>query len=310
MLLQPSGPAADLLTQIKRSKAFKRSRIQTRGKGECNKLIIGIGQVHPVLTGRFERFQARRIANVQAEIFSLSRYLHDHHEVGSFGQEGYGGKGHARLQKDLLTELKSAAKNDRGVKPTLQLIAKKWRRALRKGKKDQIVALSSALNGLALLQALDSDVTIFPIEQADVHSAVGDAIVKLSRQISELEKSSTYQSVLRKGGKGLTTEEYKTALTRNKLIKQFNKTLAHPERDRAILREVLKHSDGPVTAFVLGTGHRSNFLTLAAKSLPDGYLLVWVTPPSLWWHKAMLKRITWIVLLGLMVLMVAALRTT
>jgi hypothetical protein len=309
MFFRPSGPAAQMLKQLRKDAALKRFRVQTRGKGECTKLIIGIGQVHPVLSGKFERFQARQIANVQAEIFTVCRYLSRSQEVMSFGQEGYAGQGHARLPQDALTKLKAAAGDRTGVKRVLRSTASTWRKALHKGDAKQAASACMCLNGIALLQALNKGITMFPIEQKDVHSAIGQSIARLQHELHQIETSSLFQSVQRKGGKGLTKAEYESAVMRNKLIKQFNKVIAHPERDRSILREVIKHSDKDITVFILGAAHRSGFLTLSAKTLPEGYMLAWLTPPSLWWWKALLRRTMWIAIVASMVVMGVTLRT-
>ena len=309
MFFRPSGPAVDTLKQLRHSHVLKRFRVQTRGRGNCKKLIIGIGQVHPVLSGKFERFQARRIANVQAEIFEISRFFLRKYDVESFGQEGYAGKGLARLPQETLTQLRAAAGNRKGVKRVLRSTASAWRKALHKGDIKKATTTSTSLNGIALLQALDKGVTMFPIEQKEVHSAIGQSIARLQHEISQLEMSTLYQSVQQKGGKGLTKEEYESAVMRNKLIKQFNKTITHPERDRAILREVIKHAQKDITVFILGAGHRSGFLTLASKSIPDEYLFVWLTPPSLWWWKAMLRRIGWVTIIIIFLLMLSSIRT-
>ena len=293
MLFGVSGPAVETLNQIRRSPACSKFKIHTRGRGECTKLIIGIGQVHPVLSGKFERYQARRIANVQSEIYEICRFLSRSNHVMSFGQEGYAGSGLARHPKQMLSQLKAAAGHRAGVKRVLRNTASIWRKALHRGDTKKATSSAAALSGIALLQALDRGVSMFPIEQADVHTAIGKNIAKLQHEIRQLERSSLYKSVQRKGGKGLSKEEYESAVMRNKLIKQFNKTIAHPQRDRAILREVIKHAKGDVTVFILGTGHRSGFLSLTKKNLPKGYVFAWLTPPSLWWWKATVRRILW-----------------
>lgn len=308
MFFGPSGPAVELLCRIRSTSACARFRVQTRGKGECTKLIIGIGQVHPVLSGRFERFQARRIANVQSEIYEICRYFSRHNHVSSFGQEGFSGTGPARHHPHMLSQLKSAAGHRRGVKRVLRSTAFAWRKALHRGDTKKATSAAAALNGIALLQALDRGVTMFPIEQEQVHSAIGKNIAMLQHEIRQLEQSSLYQSVQRKGGKGLSKEEYESAHMRNKLIKQFNQNLADPERDKAILHEVLKHAHGDITVFILGAGHRTGFLNLTAKSLPKGYVFAWFTPPSLWWWKAMLRRAGWLLVLLLSVLMMMSVR--
>ena len=84
------------------------------------------------------------------------------------------------------------------------------------------------------------------------------------------------------------------AMRRNRLVKEFNKMLRHPERDRAIFREVCDHAaDMPVTAFVLGQGHRQAMLRLARKHAPRDVLFLWITTPVLWWWRAMRQRIGW-----------------
>ena len=309
IFFRPSGPAVDTLKQLRKSSALNRFRVQTRGRGECTKLIIGIGQVHPVLSGKFERFQARRIANVQAEIFTVCRFFSRQHHVMSFGQEGYAGQGPARLPQETLKQLKKAAGDRTGVKRVLRSTASAWRKALHKGDAKKAASTSMTLNGIALLQALDKGVTMFPIEQKDVHSAIGQSINRLQHEIHQIETSSLFRSVQQKSGKGLTKEEYESAVMRNKLIKQFNKVIAHPERDRAIMREVIKHAKTDITVFILGAGHRSGFLTLAAKILPEGYVFVWLTPPGLWWWKATLRRIGWVIIVAAALMMVVALRS-
>lgn len=306
-----SGPATQTLRRLRRSTALRRWRIQTRGRGECIHLILGIGQVHPVLSGRFEWFQARRIATVQADIFELCRYLVKHYRVSSFGQEGLSsddsGPMRARMGDALLFEITHAIK-DRGVRHYLRTVATRWRKALRKGDREVAAHATAALNGLSVLQAVDPKVTIFPIERRDLHGAIGEAIDTLSREIQKVEASTAFQSAQRKGGKGLTKQEYKAALTRHALIKQYNKTLSHPERDRAIQKEVLKHMGDRMTVFVLGQAHHTNQLTFAARTMPDGVLFVWLTPPGLWWWQALLWRIGWAISIILLLMLMLSVR--
>ena len=294
MFFRPTGPAAESLHALKRKPGLKRLKFAVRGKGNCDKLIIGIGQVHPVLTGKFARFQARRIANVQAEIYEACNALYDFAHVTTFGMEGYSGKRKARFPKAFLLQMQMASGRRREVKSVLRGVANRWRKALNRGNENDTGTYASMLNALTVMQALHADVSMYPIEQADVHGAIGVAITQLQQEIAKIETSAAYRSCQKKGGKGLTQAEYEAAKTRNALVKQFNATLKHPERDRAILREVLKHADSPVTVFVLGTGHRSGMLSLTAKHLPDGYLFAWASPPSFWWKKAMLYRVGWV----------------
>lgn len=281
------------LHQLKKAKPMRRVRRTVRGRGECRQLIIGIAQVHPVLSGKFERFQVRRIANVQAEIFSICRYLHDKHGVSSFGQEGYGGTGRARLPKKFLQHMRQSRGDKLAEKSTLKDAAYKWRKALHAGKTKESETYAAMLNALTVLQAVEPAVTVYPIEQADVHGAIGESLKALHIAIAEVESSKAYASAKRKKGKGLTQAEYDAAETRAGLIEQFNQVIRHPQRDKAILRQVLNHADGPITVFVLGAGHKSGMLKLAKKHLPAGTAFAWLEPPRLWWWKALLHRAFW-----------------
>ena len=167
--------------------------------------------------------------------------------------------------------------------------------ALKLGNEKEIVKYATVLNGVGILQALKSDVSVFPIEQKDVHGRIGEGISKLQDEMVRVEASKEYKSVQYKKGKGLTKKEYNAAMHRNALVKEFNRALAHPERNRSIFREVLEFSEHhDTTVFVLGQAHRSGILSLANTHLPSGTLFVWITPKELWWWKAMVNRVVWI----------------
>lgn len=302
------GPAAAMLQQLRRAPLFRRAHIEARiGKGTLARLIVGIGQVHPVLSGKFEGFQAHRIAATQAWIFRACAFLKERFGVSSFGQEGFSRVGSqliaARLDEAILAEWKTALRDPADADCFLHATSDRWRRALRRGNGEQAAKESTALNGLALLQALDPAVTIFPIEQRRVHGLIGDQIDALQQEITRVEASSAYQAGSAKGGKGLTKEEYDALVRRNALTQSFNKTLTHPERDRSIFYEIIRNAErSPLTVFVLGQAHRPAQLRLAREHAGDDALYVWITPPMLWWWGAVLRRIGWTILTGLVLL--------
>jgi hypothetical protein len=291
------GKVADALRSLKHHPAFRRARFQIRsGRGEATHLLIGIGQIHPVLHGRFERFQARKIAKTQAWIFHACTALREQINVTSFGEEGLwaGGDGSMlRISDELLRPWRDAAKDHEGVQSFLRKTAQRWRRALKRGNQRAAQTEATALNGLALLQALDPQVSVFAYERREIHGVIGAQIAGLHRDIDRIESSAAYQSVRTKNGRGLTRAEYEAAVKRHLLIKAFNKVLLSPERDRLIFKDLLKVAAArDVTVFILGQGHRIRQLRLAKDNLPPGTVFCWITPPQLWFWEAMLRWIT------------------
>ena len=296
------------MSKIKTAKEFKRAKFEMRsGKRKgLNRLIIGIGQIHPVARGRFAYLEARRIGKVQSWIFNCCHYLSSKWKVKSFGQEGFsfpsGRSVQARIDPNTIKELQSTLKKHGDTESTLLNITSEWRKSLKRKDKKEVQSAMAKLNGLALLQAVNAQVNIFPIEQSSVHGVIGENLNILQKEIRALEGSTAFKSYKRKGGKKLNKEEYAVAFQRNALVKEFNKMIKHPDRERSILREVLKHADQPVTVFVLGQGHRHAFLNLARHHVPDDVLFAWVTPPHLWWWSTMLNRASWIILVVLITL--------
>ncbi|OGJ57999.1 hypothetical protein A2635_03135 [Candidatus Peribacteria bacterium RIFCSPHIGHO2_01_FULL_51_9] len=305
IFFRPSGPAYDLALSLQQSPVARRARWDFRWRRgrTVRRLVLGLGQMHPVLHGRFDFFLARRIALVQAWIFDVLRHLLLEYGVHSFGQEGFSadvsGVTRARVNAPILEELKAELRDHHSAKLFLKRVAQHWRRALRRGSRSQTEYAATALNALTLLQALHAQVTVFPLEQSDVHGRVYEGIVHLQNEIARIESSSAFCAMQRKGGKKLTSEEYAAATLRNKLVKEFNALLAHPERDRSIMRQVIEHIDGPLTVFILGNAHRRNILKIAREHVPDDALFVWITPPALWWWEAVMRRMGWGLALGI-----------
>lgn len=274
--------------------------MDVRGKRKvAGRLILGIGQIHPVHRGKFTRSLSRKIADAQAWIFTLTDFLHRTWGVREFGQEGFSAAGedpvHARLDPQILGDLKAELAREGSVRSLLRQVAGRWRKALRRKDAAEVRHTATVLNGLTILQSLYSDVSLFPIEQVDVHGRLGEGIGYLHDEIAALEASSSYRGFQAKGGKGLTQEEYDAATRRMTLGKQFHALLNHPERDRSIFREVVEHAEGrAMTVFVLGQAHRGRQLKLAKEYLPADALYVWITPPQLWWWRSMVRRALWI----------------
>lgn len=299
-LFRKNGTAVEYARKLRKNRDLRKFRVNERSTGRnVSRIIIGIGQMHPVLQGKFDRFQAKRIGKCQAEVFGLCRFLHEDWSVPSFGQEGFSSETgevlRARVGEKLLSDFRKIIGKLGDEELFLKKVALEWRKALKQGDRKKAEQTSAALNALTLMQALYPKVTVFPIEQKQVHEAIGENITKLRQEIDRVEASTAFISVQRKGGKKLTQEEYDAAILRNKLIKEFNKMLAHPERDRAIFREVLDHAEEvPVTVFVLGEAHRSAMLRLARRHVPEDVLFLWITPPVLWWWRAIIKRTGWV----------------
>jgi hypothetical protein len=298
------GPALEIRHGLRRNRVFRRARFDMRaGAGELTQVLVGIGQMHPVLHGHFEGFQARRIADVQAWIFHACRELHARYGVNAFGQEGFSadpsahGLTFARVEESLLQEWQSAVGAPDGARRFLRGVARRWRRALGKGDVDRAGREALALNALSLLQAVEPGVRVFPIEQRDVHGTIGAELTPLQTEMDRMEALPAYLRARAKGGKGLSREEYDAAVRHRRLVEAFNQLLSHSERDRSIFREALRFAEkSPFTVYVLGQAHRRAQLHLAAEHLPEGTLFLWITPPSLWWWKAMLARVGWVLL--------------
>jgi hypothetical protein len=287
------SPAA-LLADLRHARPFRHARIEKRKRAsDPHKLVIGIGQMHGVAQGRFERFQARRIASIQAWIFHACDWLSDQ-GIHAFGQEGFSRPGeesfYGRLPSDLLAELKAEVREPGGVNRYLRSTAKRWRRAVHKKDADAIGKYLTGLNALNILQALEDDVAVFPIEQQDVHGALAQNIRSLHQAIESIEHTSAYQRVIAKQGRGLARDEYEAAVRRGQLVKLYNACLADDQRNESIFEEVMRFNETQdITVFVLGCAHRHAMLRLAKKHLPPDTLFVWITPAPLW-RPVLLRR--------------------
>lgn len=199
-----------------------------------------------------------------------------------------------RMSDEMIARWKSSLRSPSDAPNFLRDAAGRWRRALRSGKIEQARTEATALNGVALLQVFDPSIHFFPIEQRDVHGVIGAQITALHREIASIEGSSAYGHARQKQGRGLTRDEFEAITKRNLLVRAFNKTLTHPERDRSIFREILREAEqSPLTVFVLGNAHRRAQLRLAREHLPSNVLFLWITPPQLWLWQTLTTRIAW-----------------
>jgi hypothetical protein len=226
------------------------------------------------------------------------------HGVRSFGEEGLSlhgdGSDEARLNEAVLAPLRAAAQSD--PRAFLRAAAGRWRKALLRKKYDEASHEALQLNALTVLQAVHGDVTVFPIEQQAVHGTLGSQLHQLQDTLATVERSPAFQSVVRKGGRNLTREEFDAANKHKDVVTMLSATLRHPERDRAILREVLEHAENKhLTVFLLGQAHRSGMLRLAKEHLPSDILFVWITPPQLKSGGGVLKLIGWLAVAGILV---------
>lgn len=273
---------------------FRRCAITWRGDRNADRLIVALGQVHPVLQGRFEGFQARRIARVQVWIYRATDWFVHTRRVLAFGQEGLGRSpgamsGPVRMLSTVLEDVRTERARFSSVDAFFRSVAQQWRRDVGR-RKASTLRWNTMLNGLALLQAERPDVSLFAIEQTQVHGRIATELSAVKQSLEALEASASFQSVQRKGGRGLTTEEYRSAMEHRALVRQYNRLLASPERDRSIFHEVLAQArQSNTTVFLLGQAHRSAQLQLA-RALPPGYAFVWITPAALWWLQAVVRR--------------------
>src|SRR5207244_1013896 len=105
-----------------------------------SRIVLGIGQRHPVLKGSFARFQARSIAHIQAWIFRLCMRLSINHGVRIFGEEGFGMRDRSseeyRLSDDALVDVRTNIEQRGSPGKFLGWAAQRWRKALRSGDHD------------------------------------------------------------------------------------------------------------------------------------------------------------------------------
>lgn len=283
-----AGPAVDLLRRIRSHAACRRAKVCVRYPASlrAERVIIAIGQVHPVSRGRFSFFAARKIARCQAWIFALGCALKEEFGVSAFGQEGLSAKADSpvtgRIRPSLIKDLGSVAEDPRSALAFLRSAASRWRRALKDRNDRDIAKAVRELSALTLLQVRYRDAGVFSIEQSSVHARVTSAVHALGIEIEKLERSAAFRRARSKKGKNLTKEEYAATVRRNGLVKKFNAVLRHPERDRSIFREVSEYAkDRDVTVFLLGEAHRTPMLKIAAEFGDDDVLFMWITPPNL-----------------------------
>ncbi len=296
-LLPVQGEAMMVMRRMKSERIFPFAHVDGVCVGRnVRYIILGVGQMHPVQQGRFGRLQARKIAAVQMWIFHTCSKLRKFELVRTFGQEGFssaGGPVRARVAEPMLQDVRAEIKRG-GPKRFLYAAASRWRSALRHRRAEAIIRESAKLNGLVALQAMDSGVSIFPIEDRAIHGAVGRNMRELHEMMERLQTTEALRSARSKNGENLTLAEYEAALRFGKLVKTYNKVLASPQRDRAIFQAIMDQAEHErriappdhrplviLATFVLGQAHRQGFLRLAKRHIPHDTLFLWVTPAPL-----------------------------
>lgn len=283
-----------LLRELRHAPELRHARIERRGSKKAQRIVVGIGQVHPVLRGRFSRWTTRTITVTQHWIYGCCMVFLRHWGVRRFGQEGFSGAHDARIDDALLSTLRQRL--HKGPWHALRVTADAWRSALGRGDMTSAGNESTLLNGLAVLQAQEASVGVFAIEHEGIHSAVGAAVDALQEQMNRLSLSPAYRSAVAKGWKNLTREEYDAVRRYGGAVRAYNAALSSPARDQAMFQRVVDRAmrESPVV-FVLGQAHRRGFLWLAKRHLPADTAFLWITPPPLWWLQAVIHRALWLV---------------
>lgn len=308
--VRTSGPALTVVHALQGRHALRGGKIEIYGDRTATRLIIGIGQMHPVLRGKFWGFQSRKIAKVQAWIFGVCEEM-VLKGVCTFGQEGYSAPAGtiARIDQTLLQKWGERISSSADVPSFLQRMGRAWRRALMKGEITNAHEYALALNALSVLQVLYPRVSIFPIEEKEVHQRMGAQLDALHAQMEHVELSPAFAHAKSKQGRGLTQEEYAAVQRFNALAQLFQETLSHPLRDEAIFSLVVRHADTlPITVFVLGQAHKAAQRAQARAHLPSDCLCVWITPPQLWMWQSILRSVGLGVAVALMMWMLIIVR--
>ncbi|MBP9773117.1 MAG: hypothetical protein KBD00_00625 [Candidatus Peribacteraceae bacterium] len=313
-LLPLRGPAFTELDHLRSEKFFPGAYVYGVARSRnVKRLIIGIGQAHPVLSGRISFFAQREIAACQYWILQCCKRLHENQGVRAFGQEGlsYDKRNPTlmRLQEDILASIRRQLEQAGSDESFLREAGKRWTKALRGSDTSNIASQALSLHALTLLQALYPTVGLFALEEMSVHHAITTQINVLEIEIARAEAMPAFKKAMGKEGRGLNKEEYSAMKNRNALAQRWNALLASPQRDNALWQNVELHAkgapDGIAAVFVLGEGHREHFLQLVQHVLPPDALFVWVTPaPLLFW-----QRVKWtgLVTFGLGLLILAGL---
>lgn len=286
------------------------------------KTILCFAQIHTVNRGKVTAYMAKRIARVQARLFTFFKFLLDQKIVQSFGVEGitdsYG-------QNDLRFDNRSLAAGlkTRDIK-TLQTrenpyklvkkifikLSKQWQKHLTKYPNDpsKVAQYSSKINAMRMLNFLDPNFRIYPIEGEKEFRFITQNMEQHHNRIHELEQDTNFISAAEKSFRGLTGPEMIAVNLLNSEIKKLNNLLEAPIREEAQLQLALrKLEQSEVTAFVMGVGHRDNLLQAAKKILRHkDTSFVLITPQELWlWKSAVwwMKRILLVIsLIGLYIL--------
>ncbi len=299
---RPHGEAWNTVKTVLQSSLMRRTKVTYRYKGLFQKkLVIGIGQIHPVLRGRFENFLVKKIAKTQHWIFQCTEMLHKNLHVRFFGREGFGSMNRdytqTRISSETKTSIIQSIEKNHSLLRHFHEASKVWQKNARRNQQEESAKAMMLFDSLTVLQALYPHTGIFPLEDSHIHGTISEKINIIQNEIVKIEQSKPFQDAKKNNGKNLTKEAYDAVRKRNKQIDEFHALLKSPERDHEIFERILGASKNqPITVFVLGNAHQSSMLKLAKKNIDRETLFLWITPPQLWWWQNICKKIGWSIL--------------
>jgi len=302
------GKSYQILQYLKKSSTFKRAhfRVYIPNK-HSKKVIIALGQVHTVLTGRISGRTAKKIAKNQARLYMYYRYFFRKIKIAFFGEEGVTHQvtsGLFRYNLDGLNQslstmekeyIKSGKGDYGGLKKILIRLSLKWQSMLSmfQNSPAQVSPYANVVSGATLYSLENSDVSFFAIEGEKSYRFVLNKITSLEQDISRAKSDFAFKEAVAKGYKKLTQNEYNAVKICNAKVKLFNQILGSTLRDEATLqsfKDRLLNQD--VLVYTIGMAHEKNLFKLANGMLKDDNIsLIMIMSPELWFWKAVLKWI-------------------
>lgn len=282
---------------------------------KADKVILCFGQIHTVPRGKLSYFTCRKIATVQARLFTYYSFLHENKVIESFGVEGltdihksallkYNNESLAQnISPREMKQLETKGKDMKAVKNIFIRLAKKWHQLLKRfpNTPQEVAPIANLIDGLRMLALFDPQLTIYPIEGEQEYQYVAKNIGELQNTLYFQERSPEMVKAKQKKYKNLTEEEYKAVKDYQSTVKKYNALLKAPIREEAHISLALRQLETrKLTAFVMGIGHRYNLLFKAKNMLKkQNTVFIFITPQELWLWKAIVMWIKRLFLLGI-----------
>lgn len=315
------GKSYHLIKKLKKSSCFKWARFDVyMPKKGSDKLVIFLGQIHPVLTGKVYWFTAKNIGKTQSRLYTYYDELYKHFGVGEFGEEGVTcdqQQGFFRyrlhdLKHNLAYEdyshLEEGKMSFSRIRNILVKLATKWQKVLKRNPQNpQLVQPhASLISGARLFSVKNDKVVFYAVEGERAYSFTLKHITRLQKEIHDLEHDFYFKKARGKKFRNLTQEEYNVAKKYGDKVKTFNNVLKAPIRDEATLKVCLDHIDrSPLVVFTMGIGHRRNYLKLVNGLFKkQGVSFVIITPPEVWFWKFVIQSLKWGSLLFLLIALI------